>query len=72
MYNFFLVLINNLLITLQWKLFFTKSDLRNFSSLSNDISEEQNLNALKIRQDLDKVIFEVLRNEGIEIHSVGL
>ena len=72
MYNFFLVLTNNLLITLQWKLFFTKSDLRNFSSLSNDISEEQNLNALKIRQDLDKVIFEVLRNEGIEIHSVGL
>ena len=47
-----MVLTNNLVTRLQGKLFYAKRDLRNLSFLSNDISEEQILNALKIKQEI--------------------
>ena len=50
--NIFYGFNKKLSIRLQGKLFIAKIDLQNFSSLSNDNSEKEILNALKIKRKI--------------------
>ena len=70
MFNFIMVITNNLILKLQGKLSFAKRDLRNFSFLSNDSSEEQIL--VQIAPFLIRIEILALRALSCALGSKGL